>query len=199
MQGKITSRIEVTNRAAEGRFVRERWNFGWPLNIVFRCGKFHDMITTSTSGLVPEKLPPTDGAAKYHSLRVHLQVVIWKTLNTSILSPQRWGWKIEDNVFIPITTDLPIAPDSILKFVRCKCKKSSKNPCSTNRCSCKKYGLNCVAACGDCRGEYCTNVTVAVDMEDTDNIDDPEWVIVISWKTWKTAMSSHSVQLIFQP
>ena len=25
------------------------------------------------------------------------------------------------------------------------------------RCSCRKLGLNCVAACGDCRGEHCRN------------------------------------------
>ena len=54
-------------------------------------------------------------------------------------------------------TDLDTAPDSLLKFVRCKCKLSSTNPCSTNVCSCHKNGIKCVTACGDCHGEGCSN------------------------------------------
>ena len=54
-------------------------------------------------------------------------------------------------------TDLDAAPDSLLKFVRCKCKLSSKNPCSTNVCSWCKNGLKCVMACGDCHGEVYNN------------------------------------------
>ena len=30
----------------------------------------------------------------------------------------------------------------ILKFVRCKCKSTSKNVCRTNLCSCQEHGLN---------------------------------------------------------
>lgn len=54
-------------------------------------------------------------------------------------------------------TDLDAAPDSLLKFVCCKCKLSSKHPCSTNICSCHKHGLKCVTACKDCHGEGCNN------------------------------------------
>ncbi len=49
------------------------------------------------------------------------------------------------------------APETLLKFVRCKCKLSSRNPCGTNLCSCRKNGLKCATACGDCRGENCKN------------------------------------------
>ena len=125
---------------------------------ILRCSKFHGMVTTGTCGLVPEKLPPTESAAKYHSLRVHLQLVVWQTLDTSSLNPTEWGWKNEnDGSLCPITTDDKIAPDHLLKFLRCKCKKDSTNPCGSNRCTCKKFGLNCVAACGECRGEDCLN------------------------------------------
>ena len=54
-------------------------------------------------------------------------------------------------------TDLAAALDNLLKFVRCKCKLTSKNPCSPNICSCRKNGLKCVTACGDCHGEGCSN------------------------------------------
>ena len=128
------------------------------------------MITTGFCGLVPGKLPPTDGAAKYHSMRVHLQIMVWQTLNTLVLDPTKWGWKSEDGILIPITTDKPIAPDHLLKFIRCKCKKDAKNPCGSNRCTCKKYGLACVAACGDCRGQHCHNSKSAQVQEIDDEV-----------------------------
>ena len=127
------------------------------------------MITTGLSGLVPGKLPPTEGAAMYHSMRVHLQIAVWKTFNTSIAEPTEWGWRKEDNFLTPITTDKPIAPEHLLKFIRCKCKKDTKNPCGSNRCSCKKYGLACVAACGDCRGQHCHNSSSGV-IENDDEV-----------------------------
>ena len=62
----------------------------------------------------------------------------------------------------PIMTDLEPALESLLKFVRCKCKLSTANPCGTNTCSCRKHGLKCVTACGDCRGESCRNAKETV-------------------------------------
>ena len=85
------------------------------------------------------------------------QVIIWKELSDNILDPRQWDWKLEGSVFTPILTDLHATPDSLLKFVRCKCKLSYKNPCSTNICSCRKNGLKCVTACRDCHGEGYNN------------------------------------------
>ncbi len=58
---------------------------------------------------------------------------------------------------MPILTDIDPAPDKLLNFVQCKCKVSSRNPCGTNLCSCRKNKLKCLSACGDCRGENCMN------------------------------------------
>ena len=41
-----------------------------------RC--FHQKVATSTRFVQPENLHPTSSAAKCHSLRVYLQVQIWK-------------------------------------------------------------------------------------------------------------------------
>ena len=42
----------------------------------------------------PEKLPPTDEAAKYHGFHAQLQVVEWKMLDQRFnLWPTEWGWK----------------------------------------------------------------------------------------------------------
>ena len=62
---------------------------------------------------------------------------------------------------VPIVTDLDAVPESLLKFVWCKCKLTSKNHCGNNLCSCN--GLKCVSACGDCRGQNCKN---SEEMED---------------------------------
>ena len=41
-----------------------------------RLLRFHQNVATSTRFVQPENLPPTSSAAKYHSLRVYLQVQI---------------------------------------------------------------------------------------------------------------------------
>ena len=73
------------------------------------------------------------------------------------MDPEQWGWKLEGRMLTPVMTDIVAAPESLLKFVRCKYKLSAKNPCGTNICSCRKNGLKCVTACKDCRGESCQN------------------------------------------
>lgn len=105
----------------------------------------------------PESLPPTESAAINHSLRVHQQTVTWETLAVDAPNPLNWGWKEENGKLAPIKTDERVAPPELLKFIRCNCK-SINNMCSSNQCTCRRYGLQCVAACGTCRGEICENV-----------------------------------------
>ena len=49
------------------------------------------------------------------------------------------------------------APEWLLKVVRCNCKTTSQKQCSTKICSCRRNGLHCVPACGQCHGEGCGN------------------------------------------
>ena len=119
----------------------------------------------------PEKLPPTERAAHYHGLRVHLQVIEWKILDeTSNLDPMEWGWKDDNGKLAPIPTDKEVGPPNLLNVIRCRCKTSSKNPCGTNICSCRKHGLKCMTACGGCRGEDCNNKAVSFIMQLNDNL-----------------------------
>lgn len=123
-------------------------------------------MVTTRSAVEPENLPPTERATFFHSLRVHLQVSQWKHLDLACLNPLDWGWKMENDVMVPIKTDLEAAPDWLLQVIRCKCKSTTKHPCSTQTCSCRKNGLSCVAACGNCHGENCENKAVLVTDED---------------------------------
>ena len=112
----------------------------------YRYNKFLDAVSTSKSALAPEKLPPTERSARFHSLRVHLQIIIWQTMDTAVLEPKDWGWKENGTTLSPILSDDVVAPEKLLKYIRCKCKLSAKNPCGGNACSCRKNGLSCVAA-----------------------------------------------------
>jgi len=114
----------------------------------------------------------TENAAYYHCLRVHLQVIEWKTLMNTRLPPTYWGWKIVEGCFEPIMTDLEPAPPNILKFIRCKCNVASKNTCGSNICTSRKNGLKCVAACGSCNGVNCENSNNEIDQDDDDGEDD---------------------------
>lgn len=112
---------------------------------------------TSTTSIKPQSLPPTERAAYFHSLRVHLQVIEWKSLMSVTLPAEDWGWKLQHGMYEPVMTDLAPAPEKILKFVRCNCKSMGKNVCGTNACTCRRTGLQCISACGHCYGKNCKN------------------------------------------
>jgi len=138
-----------------------------------RYNQFMEMTATSNTVIKPQSLPPSESAAYYHSLRVHLQVIQWKSLMTSTIMPTDWGWKLVNNCYEPIKTDLEPAPENILKFIRCNCKVSTKNPCGTKVCSCKKNGLKCVVACGNCHGQQCNNSeSIIYDDDNESDYDD---------------------------
>ena len=115
-----------------------------------RYSRFCQKITTGTSFAQPECLLPTSAAAIYHSLRVYHQVQQWRGV---ALRPQDWVWKLVDGSLAPVRTDLPAAHAFLLEIIRCNCKSG----CGSQRCSCRKNGLDCLAACGTCGGQSCTN------------------------------------------
>ena len=114
----------------------------------------------------PQGLPPTEHAAYYHSLRVHLQVVNWINLTNDSLETRKWGWTMENGSLCPIMTDLDAAPPKVLHFILCKCKSTGRNPCDSNQCSCRKFGLKCLMACEECRGQSCNNTGFLVALDD---------------------------------
>ena len=139
-----------------------------------RYAKYMKM-TSITSSIEPEKLPPTERAAYFHSLRVFHQVQEWNSLREDSSNATNWGWKLQDGILVPVMTDEAPAPDEILNVVRCNCQVTLKNPCGGSRCSCRNNGLHCVAACGDCRGTECENCdkceTSIADTDQVENLD----------------------------
>ena len=73
--------------------------------------------------------------------------------------PEDWGCKKVENEFVPITTDLPVAPKYILQIIRCSCKTG----CSSYRCSCRKNDMLCSEACTYCKINDCGNAETVID------------------------------------
>ena len=119
-----------------------------------RRARFMENIATPMS-INPANLPPTERSPYYHGGTVDLQVAQWKQLNMQCLLTTDWGWKFEDRILVPMKTNLEPVPENLLSYIRCNCKLSTKNTCGGQICSCRKVGLKCVSACGDCRGEHC--------------------------------------------
>ncbi|KAG1675932.1 hypothetical protein GQR58_014490 [Nymphon striatum] len=61
-------------------------------------------------------LPPTSAAAKKHSYSNYHTVQEWMG-NT--LPPIEWGWRSHDGTLVPVETDRPVAPESLLNMVSC--------------------------------------------------------------------------------
>ena len=92
---------------------------------------------------------------------------------TVCLDPENWGWKLNDGKLVPIMTDLQPAPAEVPSVISCRCKVTTKKPCSTQLCDCRKHRLHCVAACKHCCGENCENVS-QLTLADVDNEDDED-------------------------
>ena len=102
-----------------------------------------------------------------HVMRVHYQAMVWNQLSDSGIKPADWGWECERNKLVPIKISGDIAPDHMLTVVHCNCKSN----CSSFICLCRKHGLKCVSACGNCHGSECTNVREVIidsDIHETD-------------------------------
>ena len=65
-------------------------------------------VGSAKSFVNAERLPPTQSATKYHSLRSYYQICVWKCTE-SALNPSSWGWSESNGVYVPITMDLPPA------------------------------------------------------------------------------------------
>ena len=113
-------------------------------------------------GFQSEKLPPTEAALILSIKRSHYQSYIWSSDMTAVpqeLDALDYGWKLENNLYVPCTTTLPPAPDAVIELVKCGCSKTN---CGTERCTCKKNSLRCTELCGcSDNDDECLNIHVS--------------------------------------
>ena len=131
-----------------------------------RYQRYFEKLASKTSHIEPQNLPPTAAAARFHSLRVYLQVKQWQREGAG-MSMEDWGWKVSNYQVFPVATDLPPAPELLLQLIRCNCSSD----CSSMRCSCRKNSMQCSPACGQCKESSCTNSLNTVDYESEDSED----------------------------
>lgn len=116
-------------------------------------------------------LPPTVAAARQHSFRTYYQVQQWQGVKENV---EKWGWKQGKTGLTPVTTLKDPAPEKLLKFISCKCKKGC-----TAACGCRKVGLQCSVICAFCNGQNCENAP-AVDELDDEEVDSPVETLLIN-------------------
>lgn len=123
-------------------------------------------------------LPPTNEAFKENVARAHLQVAVWRNTlqpDPPRMDPTAFGWSHEagSKTLFPKTlpSDTPLAPDDLLKLIRCSC--SSEMPCKTQRCGCNSANLACSVFCACQGGQVCFNErTKQVQQADDDDDDE---------------------------
>ena len=114
---------------------------------------FVNKILATKKFVSPERLPPTESASNYHSMRTYLQTMIWMGTSGD-MDPREWGWKEEGAKYIPLLTDNPAAPEFLFNIIHCTCKTG----CASKRCRSVKHGLPCTETCGQCQLEgSCVN------------------------------------------
>ena len=113
-----------------------------------------------------ELLPPNQDSLDNHIRRANYQCYIWRHAVQPILCLPDFcnhGWKLDEegNVTINWMSFAP-APDSVLEFVNCQCKKG----CENNRCSCAKAATKCsdLCKCIGCKNSS-TNITDSLESD----------------------------------
>ena len=95
----------------------------------------------------PQQLPPTQDVLLCHLKCVnYATAVIIRALlpNPNVLTPDGYGWYLEDDILqVQWMLRKPI-PDDLLEFISCRYQTSS---CSNKKCICVAHGLNCTDLC----------------------------------------------------
>ena len=109
---------------------------------ILRLQKFYQKVIVSKSVVGPKVLPQTSASATYHIQRVYLQVQQW--MGQDHMNPEHWGWYGQGGHYFPSLTDKDPAPTDLLEIVRCNWKAC----CNTQRCTCRKHGMECYTGVG---------------------------------------------------
>ena len=123
---------------------------------IFKGGKFGE-----------EYMPPNSDSLQLHLQRANYQRYLWRhAMMPNLNAPdiRNHGWRIEDGRVSIQWMNLAPAPDSILAFVNCSCKKG----CENNRCSCFRANMRCsdLCKCSSCLNASKNNESVDSDDDD---------------------------------
>ena len=97
--------------------------------------------------------PMTESFAQ-NAARAHLQVTVWR----NSMEPRDFGWTQvagKEMYPTPISDGVALAPDALLKVVKCCC--GGEIQCRTKRCGCRQSNLICWVLCACQGGHGCFN------------------------------------------
>ncbi len=163
---ELVTKDEIINAGEQVMVQLFKGKAGKKLNAL-RFEKYKEKVATETSKVLAKRLPPTESATRYHSLRAYYQIQSWMMRDTE-LNPLEYGWQVTNNRYSAILTNLPPAPTHLLSAIRCGCK----GVCDTRRCNCREAGLHCTSACKHCDNSTCRNYSGLGEEEDDDNDED---------------------------
>ena len=84
------------------------------------------------------------------------------------LNPDEYGWTVGVHGYESVRTLDSMAPEELLQLTSCNCH----GDCSTQRCSCKKNSIQCIYACGICKGITCKNcINDGIESREDSDID----------------------------
>ena len=79
---------------------------------------------------------------KKHVGRAYSQLYIWRSAHLSVinpLDPLQYGWEKQEKVYLPSTTEDPLAPGAVIEMVSCKSCKL----CTDGKCLCRLVNQSC--------------------------------------------------------
>ena len=88
--------------------------------------------------------------------------------NPALLSPENYGWEKKDNRWLPVMTKLPPATEAIIQLVKCAYTKQ----CTSDRCQCRRNGLQCICSCSDTEDEEPYQNILSEVLDDDDGSED---------------------------
>ena len=127
----------------------------------------YELFCSRKGKIESSQLPPCQHCLMKHIDRANYQTLIWKLCREQyslIAPPEENGWKqLDGQLVIDWMTTSP-APNTILEFLSCGCKKS----CDNNKCKCRAHGLKCTDMC---TLKDCSNFIVPFEENESDESD----------------------------
>ena len=101
----------------------------------------YNKFCTKTKAPEPQQLPPTEDELLFHCQRANYVTYIWKSAlvpNCNFPRPNGFGWTDVNNQLEIKWMSRKAAPDSLLEFMACGCRKSG---CLNRVCACVAHGF----------------------------------------------------------
>ncbi|GBN49705.1 hypothetical protein AVEN_221547-1, partial [Araneus ventricosus] len=103
---------------------------GWNIDLLVLLTALASTHTAAKTKFNLARLPPTTDAAQLHAMRSYHHVQTWLGNEKD---PLKWGWMHTPSSFFHKKSEKDPAPESLLQYISCTCKKG----CTNEGCGCR--------------------------------------------------------------